>query len=177
MKKMYFPTVQILTALCLFCFTSISNAQELQLEIIGGSVVTQGSTITLNAGNSLNFRITNIEENNCKNLKIEDVDISNTADFDISPNNPKSNIKSEDCPGGKKYLDFEIENKSTTCGIVSTLVTIEIKNQSNFTFTLEIDTSPEIYVFGADYPNGEIFHGDTTTSADNNTYYGVVDEG
>ncbi|PTM08394.1 MAG: hypothetical protein DA407_08180, partial [Bacteroidetes bacterium] len=149
----------------------------MQLEIIGGSVVTQGSTITLNAGNSLNFRITNIEENNCKNLKINDVDISNTTDFDISPNNPKRNIKPEACPGNNDKLDFTIENISTSCGVVSTLVTIEIKNQSDFTFTLEMDTTPEIYVFGADYPNGEIFHGDTTTSADNNTYFGVVDEG
>lgn len=150
----------------------------MQLEVIGGNVVTQGSTVTINAGNSLNFRITNIETNNCRNLKIEDVDISNTTDFGISPNNPKGNIKPEDCPGGKKEIDFDIYNiSSSSCSTVSTLVTIEIKNQSDFTFTLQVNSSPEIYVFGADYPYGEIFHGDTTTSADNNTYFGVVDEG
>ena len=177
MKKRYFPGAQVFFMLSLFLITGICNAQVMQLEIIGGNVVTQGSTITINAGNSLDFRITNIETNNCKNLKINDVDISNTTDFSINPNNPKKNIKPEGCPGGKKYLDFEIENISASCSTASTLVTIEIKDQSNFTFTLEVISSPEIYVFGADYPYGEIFHGDTTTTADNNTYFGVVDEG
>ena len=178
MEKKYFSGAQILFVLSLIFITSISYAQVMQLEVIGGNVVTQGSTVTINAGNSLNFRITNIETNNCRNLKIEDVDISNTTDFGISPNNPKGNIKPEDCPGGKKEIDFDIYNiSSSSCSTVSTLVTIEIKNQSDFTFTLQVNSSPEIYVFGADYPYGEIFHGDTTTSADNNTYFGVVDEG
>jgi hypothetical protein len=177
MKKMYIPSVQSFLTAILFVFTSLGYAQVMQLEVIGGNVVTQGSTVTINAGNSLDFRITNIETNNCKNLKIKDVDISNTTDFDISPNNPKKNIKPEDCPGRNKYLDFEITNLSPSCTTVSTLVTIEIKNQSDFTFTLEVNSSPEIYVFGADFPYGEIYNGDTTTSADNNTYFGVVDEG
>ncbi len=158
-----------------------SNAQVIQVEIIGGAVVTQGSTITINAGNSLDFRITNIDPGNCKNnkkLKVQDVDISNTTDFNISPGNPKKNIKQTSCGGNKnKYLDFEVENISPSCATTSTLVTIEIKNQADFTFTLEVNSAPEIYVFGASFPNGDIFHGDTTTSDDNNTYFGVVDEG
>ena len=64
-------------------------AQTMQLEIIGGAVVTQGSTVTINAGTSLDFRITNVDFSNCKKLKIQDVNISNTTDFDIDPNNPK----------------------------------------------------------------------------------------
>lgn len=174
---MYFNYVQFFLIVSLIFVSSRGYAQEMQLEVIGGNLVTQGSTVTINAGNSLSFRITNIETSNCKNLKIQDVDISNVVDFDINPNNPKKNIKPEDCPGGKKYLDFEIINISSSCATVSTLVTIEIKDQSDFTFTLEVNSSSEIYVFGTDYPFGEIFHGDTTTSADNNTYFGVVDEG
>ena len=48
-------------------FGLTSNAQVMQVEVIGGSVITQGSTITINAGNSLDFRITNVEGGNCKN--------------------------------------------------------------------------------------------------------------
>lgn len=177
MKKKYFPNVLFFLITCLFFIASKGYAQVMQLEVIGGSVVTQGSTVTINAGNSLNFRITNVETNNCKNLKIKDVDITNTTDFVINPNNPKKNIKPEDCPGNKKYLDFEISTTASSCYTASTLVTVEIRNQSDFTFTLEVNSSPEIYVFGADFPFGDIFHGDTTTSADNNTYFGVVDEG
>ncbi len=152
-------------------------AQTMQLEVLGGAVVTQGSTVTINAGTSLDFRITNVDFSNCKKLKIQDVDISNTTGFDIDPNNPKRNIKPEGCNGGKKFLDFSIENITPNCSTVSTLVTVEIKDQADFTFTLEVNSSPEIYVFGADYPFGDIFHGDTTTSESNNTYFGVVEEG
>ncbi|MBT8277411.1 MAG: T9SS type A sorting domain-containing protein [Bacteroidia bacterium] len=162
--------------LALFLFGFIGNAQVMQLEVIGGSVVTQGSTVTINAGNSLDFRITNIETNNCSNLKIEDVDIANTTDFDINPGNPKKNIKPEDCPGGKKLLDFEIENLNLTCSTTSTLVTIEIKNQSDFTFTLEVNSSPVISVLGGS-PLADISNGDTTTSSINGTYFGVIAEG
>ncbi len=162
--------------LLLLLISFISNAQVMQLEVLGGAVVTQGSTVTINAGNSLDFRITNIETNNCKRLRIKDVDISNTTDFDINPNNPKRNIKPYGCSGGKKFLDFEIETTSTTCVTASTLVTVEIKNQADFTFTLEINSSPEIYVLGGS-PFADIIHGDTTTSDTNGTFFGVVDEG
>ncbi|MGB5418903.1 LamG-like jellyroll fold domain-containing protein [Algibacter sp.] len=160
-----------------FLFAFVGYSQVIQVEIVGGAVVTSGSTITINAGNSLDFRITNTETGNCSNLKIEDIDISNTTDFDIDPNNPTNNIKPESCKGGKKFLDFEIENSSPSCTVATTLVTIEIKNQSDFTFTLEVNSSPEIFVYGNSFPSDDIFHGDTTTSDDNSTYFGVVDEG
>ena len=101
----------LLIAINLFVLTiQMGHAQTMQLEVIGGAVVTQGSTIAINAGTSLDFRITNVDFSNCKKLKIEDVDISNTTDFDIDPNNPKRNIKPEGCNGGKKFLDFTITN-------------------------------------------------------------------
>ena len=157
-----------------FLIGLISNAQVMQVEVIGGSVITQGSTITINAGSSLDFSITNIESGNCKKLKIEDITIDNTTDFDITSNKTR-NIKTASCPGGQKYLDFEIENISGLCIATSTLVTIEIKNQSDFTFTLTVNSSPEIFVLGGS-PYADIYHGDLTTSPINGTYFGVVDE-
>ncbi|GAA3609615.1 hypothetical protein GCM10022396_28530 [Flavivirga amylovorans] len=161
----------------LFCLLSgISYAQVIHVEIIGGSTVSDGGTVTINAGNSLNFRITNIEGGNCSNLKIKGVDVSNTTDFSIDPGDPKKNIKPAGCPGSKKELDFEIENISPNCTTTSTLVTIEIKDQSDFTFTLQVNSAPEIFVLGGT-PYADIYHGDTTTSDANGTYFGVVDEG
>ncbi|TJY37918.1 LamG-like jellyroll fold domain-containing protein [Pontimicrobium aquaticum] len=170
-KTLYFNTIVFLL---LFCSTVYS--QTMQLEVVGGAVVTQGSTISITAGASLDFRITNVSTTSCKNLKIQDVDIFNTVDFDINPNNPKRNIKPYSCRGGKKFLDFEIENISPSCATASTLVTVEIKNQPDFTFTLEVTSSPEIYVLGGN-PWQDINHGDTTTSDTNATYFGVLDEG
>ncbi len=162
----------LLVVLYLISYTA--HAQVMQLEVLGGAVVVQGSTITINAGSSLDFRITNIETNNCKNLRIRDVNISNTADFDINPNKRKRNIKPAGCsgPNWKKRLDFEIVNISPACATVSTLVTVEIKNQSDFTFTLEVNSSPEIYVLGGN-PWAEIYHNSTITSDANGTFFGV----
>ena len=167
---------KIIIIILLLLVNVTSQAQIMQLEVLGGAVVTDGSTITLNAGASLDFRITNIETTNCKNLKIEDVDISNTTDFDITPNKPKKNIKPAGCPGNKKYLDFEVENISPACATASTLVTVEIKNQSDFTFTLEVTSSPEIYVFGGN-PSADIYHNSTVTSDANGTFLGEIEEG
>ena len=163
--------------LLFFLINVTAHSQVMQLEVLGGAVVTQGSTITINAGSSLDFRITNIETTNCKNLRIKDVDISNTTDFDINPNNPKRSIKPADCPGPnwKKSLDFEIVNISPSCATVSTLVTVEIKNQADFTFTLEVNSSPEIFVLGGN-PSADIIHNSTVTSDANGTYLGVVEE-
>jgi len=165
------------SCLLFFFVNFVVQSQVMQLEVLGGAVVTQGSTITINAGSSLDFRITNIETNNCKNLRIQDVDISNTTDFDINPNNPKRNIKPAGCPGPnwKKRLDFEIVNLNPNCATVSTLVTVEIKNQADFTFTLEVNSSPEIYVLGGT-PSADIFHNSTVTSDANGTYLGIVEE-
>ncbi|WP_411893286.1 LamG-like jellyroll fold domain-containing protein [Winogradskyella sp. A2] len=148
----------------------------MHIEITGGATVTQGSTVTVNSGNFIQFTITNVETNNCKKLKIKDVDISNTTDFDINPNNPKRNIKPATCNGGWKYLDFDITKISGSCSYASTLVTVEIRNQPDFTFTLEFNGSPEIYVLGGD-PYTDIFNGDTATDEANGTFFGVVDEG
>ncbi|WP_391593493.1 LamG-like jellyroll fold domain-containing protein [Winogradskyella sp.] len=147
----------------------------MHLEVSGGNTVTQGSAVTINAGTTVQFTITNIETSNCQKLKVKDVDISNMTDFDINPNNPNRNIKPESCNGGHKFLDFEIENISGSCSTASTLVTVEIKNQPDFTFTLEVISAPVIYVLGGD-PYEDIYNGDTATSEVNGTDFGVVEE-
>ncbi|MFI1745557.1 LamG-like jellyroll fold domain-containing protein [Thalassobellus sediminis] len=171
---------QILVIVFFVLIGYLGNSQIVQVEIVGGAIVTQGSTVTINAGSSLDFRITNIDASNCngsKRLKIRGVDISNTSDFDITPNNPKKNIKQVSCGGIKnKYLDFEIENTNGSCATTSTLVTIEVRNQADFTFTLEVNSSPIMSVLGGT-PSADILNGSTTTSAVNGTYFGVVNEG
>lgn len=181
-EKMYKAQIPNKLAYSILAFimltSSVAYSQTMQLEVVGGAVVTQGSTVTITAGTSLDFRITNVDNSNCKNLRIRDVDLTDTANFSINPANPRRNIKRVGCPGPswKKYLDFTITNTSPSCTTASTLVTVEIKNQADFTFTLEVTSSPEIYVLGGD-PWQDINHGDTTTSDANGTYFGVVDEG
>lgn len=158
-----------------FLIAFTSNSQVLQVEIIGGAVVTDGSTVTINAGSSLDFRMTNVETGNCGNLRIEDVDVSNTTDFDITPNNPSDRIKPASC-NGDHDKDFEIENISGSCSSSSTLVTIEIRNQADFTFTLQVNSSPVISVLGGS-PSADILNASITTTDTNGTYFGVIDEG
>ncbi|NNC51035.1 MAG: hypothetical protein HKO01_10905, partial [Flaviramulus sp.] len=173
-KTQIYSSFYLILIMFFALISNVGNSQIIQVEILGGAIVTQGSTVTINAGSSLDFRITNIETSNCANLDIKGVDIANTADFDISPNNPKDKIKPQSCNGDQE-LDFEIENVSGTCTTSSTLVTIEIKNQTDFTFTLQINSAPEIFVLGGS-PYADIYHGDTTTSDTNGTYFGVVEE-
>ncbi|WP_345272651.1 LamG-like jellyroll fold domain-containing protein [Flaviramulus aquimarinus] len=154
-----------------------ANSQVIQVEIIGGAIVTDGSTVTINAGSALDFSITNTSSG-CTRLRVDGVSISNTTDFSLNGyNNLGRDVRSQGCQNWKKYSEFEVSNISGSCTTASTTVTIELRNQADFTFTLQVNASPEIYVFGASFPNGDIFHGDTTTSDDNNTYFGVVDEG
>ena len=147
----------------------------MQVEIVGGAVVSQGATLSINAGSSLDFKITNIETSNCKNLQIKDINIANTTDFDLTPNYPKDKIKPQGCKGDYDFY-FEISKISGACTTTSTLVTIKIKYQADFTFTLQVNSSPEIFVLGGS-PYADIYHGDTTTSDVNGTFFGVVEEG
>ena len=176
MKNNFVNLHKLLTTIAFFLIGICANAQVMYLEITGGAEVTQGSTVTVSAGNNIQFTITNVETDNCKKLKVRDVDISNTVDFDINPNNPRRNIKPETCNGGWKFLDFDITKTGGSCNAASTLVTIEISGQSDFTFTLEFTGSPEIYVLGGD-PFSDIFDGDTTTGINNGTFYSIVEEG
>ncbi|GAA3623736.1 LamG-like jellyroll fold domain-containing protein [Flavivirga jejuensis] len=165
----------------LFLFiSSIATAQVTEVKVIGGTTISSGSIVTINAGNSLDFRITNIETGNCNELRVRDVLVSNTADFDGGLNNVNGGVKPALCnlnSNQQRYqLDFEVENINSNCTTTSsTLVTIRVRDQADFVFTLEVNTAPKIYIVGSN--NGDINHGDITTSDTNGTSFGVVEEG
>lgn len=170
----YFNKIVLKTlVLLVFLINFIGNSQDIQVNILGGAIVTHGSTITIDAGTSLTFQITNTS-NNCSTLKIKDIDLSNTSNFSISPSNPSDNIKSVNCRNGDKDLNFTVTSNSG-CGTYTTRITID-SNEPDFWFDLTVNTTPEIYVLGGS-PWADINHGDTTTLAANGTFFGVVEEG
>lgn len=146
------------------------------MNLLGGSAVTQGESVAITEGSSLTFRITNIRSN-CGTLNIEDIVLSNTADFTLYYYySLPYNVRSEDCRNGVKYYDFIIKNTSNNCS-ASTTITIENNRDSpDFSFSVSINSSPLIYVLGGS-PLADIDQNSTTTSAVNGTYFGVVDAG
>lgn len=153
----------------------VGNAQDMQVNILGGTEVATGSTISITAGNSITFRITNTRSN-CGTLKIQDIILSKPLDFSVSHQKLSYSVKSASCKKGKKYLDFTVTNISGDCA-ASTKITIKNnKDTPDFSFTVAINSSPTIYVLGGS-PWADINHEDTTTSPTNGTYFGVVEEG
>ena len=181
MDKLYrLNKVNYILGLLLFLVSYINSYSQItQVNILGGAQVTQGSTITISAGSSIEFRITNVDNSNCKKkLDIKNITISNTTDFSISPNKLKKKVYPACNTRRKKakYFDFDISaDNITSCGTYSTVVTI-ITKSGNFSFTVEISTSSEIYVLGGS-PWSVISNGATATSAADGTYFGVVNEG
>jgi hypothetical protein len=177
--RKYFNWGNYTLLIILFLISYFSGySQVTQVNILGGAQVSQGQTITIAAGSSLSFRITNVDTDCEQKLKIKDIIISNTTDFSISPNKRKKKIypSCNDEENRAKYFDFTVTAKNiTSCGTYSTLVTIKTKS-GDFSFTVEISTSSEIYVLGGN-PFSEIFNGATTTSSTNGTFFGVVDVG
>lgn len=157
-------------------FSFISNAQVIQVEVIGGAVVASGSTISINAGSALDFRITNTAAG-CNRLRVDGVTITNTADFSIyGYNHLGRDVRSQSCNNWKKWSDFVVVNDSGSCSSTSSLVTVHLRNQADFSFTLQVNSSPIISVIGGN-PPADVIHGDTTPSDENGTYFGVVEEG
>jgi len=153
-------------------------SQITQVNILGGAQVLQGSTITITAGSIIDFRITNTDSNCKKKLNIKNITLGapNPTNFSISPNKLKKKVypACNEHRNRAKYFDFEI-TAGNSCGTFSTLVTI-VTRSGNFSFTVQVSTSPIIYVLGGN-PLSEILNGDTTTSNINGTFFGVVDVG
>ncbi|MFG6686332.1 LamG-like jellyroll fold domain-containing protein [Mariniflexile sp. HNIBRBA6329] len=170
------PNLQSIGYLILFFILGfIGNAQgDVQVQIIGGSIVAEGSTISITAGNSINFRITDIA-GNCGYMEIQDINITNATDFSLSSDDLPKKIKPLNCNGGTKYVDFTLRNISGNCG-ASTNINIVVKNTPNYIFTFFISGNPKINVLGGS-PSADVLNGSTATSATNGTYFGVVDEG
>tara|TARA_R110002049_G_scaffold305738_1_gene503154 strand:- start:26725 stop:27024 length:300 start_codon:yes stop_codon:yes gene_type:complete len=96
-------TKQKLTSYCvktcgvfLFFFT-LSHAQVAKVEIVGGANIANGSTTTITAGTSLNFRITNSETGNCDDLEIQNVIIGNPSKFSVIPSTTNGFIRPASC--------------------------------------------------------------------------------
>jgi hypothetical protein len=164
-----------ITFVCVFLLIGFSGiAQDIKVEIIGGSTVAGGSTVSIIAGNAISFRITNTRTD-CNKVKIDEIDITNTTDFALSTDKIPTNVDTQNCNGKTKYVDFTITNISGNCG-ASTNIIIQVKQDPNFTFTFSLNGSPQINVLGGS-PSADIIDGSITTSATNGTYFGVVDEG
>ncbi|MEP5339323.1 MAG: LamG-like jellyroll fold domain-containing protein [Algibacter sp.] len=176
-KKQNLISFLVYTCVMFILSTFFASAQNMQVDILGGATVTDGSTVSITAGSAVEFDITNVRSN-CGNVKIEDITLSNNTEFSITytSSNLPQNIKASHCSSGVKNIYFTVTNISSNCS-ASTDITIENNQDSpDFSFTLSMGSSPEIYVIGGS-PSADIYHGDTTTSDTNGTYFGVVDEG
>ncbi|WNH09347.1 LamG-like jellyroll fold domain-containing protein [Thalassobellus suaedae] len=172
-----FSLTNLSKTLVFVCFSLISyfgNSQDIEVNILGGSTVTGGASISISSGNSISFRITNTRTD-CDKVKIESISLTNTTDFEISTDKIPTNIDTESCNGKTKKIDFTITNNSGNCG-ASTDIIIEVKQDPNFTFTFSINGNSEINVLGGT-PSADIFDGSTLTNSSNGTYFGVVDDG
>lgn len=158
-----------------FCFISyLGNAQDINVNVLGGSAVSDGATVSITAGNAITFRITN-SRLDCDKVKIESISLTNTTDFSLSTDKIPKHVDNDDCNGKTKFIDFVVTNISGNCG-ASTDINIEVKQDPNFVFSFSVNGNPEINLLGGS-PSADILNGDTTTSAVNGTYFGIVDEG
>lgn len=73
-------------------------------------------------------------------------------------------------------MDFKVKNNSSNCAVESTLITLKIRNRTDFTFTLQVDSSPKINVLGGS-PSADIAHNSLVTTDVNGTYFGVIEAG
>lgn len=171
-----FPRLnRVITALLLIlCMQTGFSQANVQLQILGGSVISEGSTVSITQGNTITVRITNTSSS-CGNLKIENISLSNTTDFSTTHGSVPINIKPATCINGNKYFDFEVTNISGSCN-ATTDVTVQTNGNSDFVFMFTISGNPEIHLLGGN-PSADILHSSTTTLASNGTYFGVVEEG
>ena len=167
---------QYLCIILFLLFGFDANAQVTQVEIQGGLPVDPAIPVSITTGSSLTFRVTNGETNNCRNLRVSDINLSGATGgtFSISPSNLSDNIKPASCNGDHDLL-FSVSRTDSGCSIASVTVTL-LTNDGNFVFTFEVTRSPEIYMLGGS-PYSDILHGDITTSDTNGTFFGVVSEG
>lgn len=165
------------TFLIVFLLISfIGNAQIVKVEIQGGANVMVGSTVTINAGNSLTFRVSNSETSNCKSLKVNNVVLSGASGgtFVINPFSPNDNIKPANCNGDHDLL-YTVARTDAICSTATVTVTV-VTNQGNFVYTFRVIRSPKINVSGGT-PLADISHGSTLTKSTNGTFFGVVTGG
>ena len=172
----YLPICLLTSKTLLFLFLMVSflgNAQHMKVNILGGAVVTSGGTLTINSGNSLTFQITNVETGNCSSVRVQSI-TSNNPNFSVLPTNANENIKPANC-NGTNFLNFTVTRGDAACTTENAVITI-FSNEGYFTFTLTVNRAPIISVLGGT-PPADIINGATTTTANNGTYFGIVEEG
>lgn len=184
--RLPFNCLKFFYFLLLLSNVNVGMAQSIQVNIIGNPTsISNTATIAINAGTALNFRVTNKETANCDDLEIQSISITNTPIFSVIPATPSGAVKPASCAQWwwyffciKSNLDFKVQNNSPSSGCVSasSTVTIKIKNKPDFTFTLQVNTSPKINVLGGS-PLADILHNSSIPSATNATYFGVVEAG
>ncbi|RIA08508.1 putative secreted protein (Por secretion system target) [Flavobacteriaceae bacterium MAR_2010_72] len=162
---------------CLF-FSIVANSQsDIQVEIVGGTIVYEYDIINITAGNAISFRITNtVPNSNCGNLKIEDIYLDPATGFTLEHEALPKNIKPAACKNGSKFVDFVITNISGNCNAYTEVTILMNGNDGDFQFIFTLSGAPEINVLGGS-PFADIQHGSTDTTPTNGTYYGVIDEG
>lgn len=170
---------QIAFSLIFLLISFIGNAQDIKVEVQGGSNVALPSIVSINAGNSLTFKVTNISTGNCKSLQIKDISLSGAtgaSTFTVTPFNPKDNIKPAHCNGDHDLL-FTVTRTDNNCTTDSVTITLNTNTTPALrSFTFEVMRSPKLYVSGGS-PAADILNGTTMTSSVNGTYFGVVNEG
>jgi hypothetical protein len=157
----------------------MGKAQNMVVSVLGGNPITHKGALTISAGNSLTFQITN-PGSGCSSLLVQSVTLSN-SDFSISPSDASGNIKTDCDKGNKiKYLNFKVTANGTDCITTTTRVTIN-SNEPDFYFDLTVVRAPIISVLGGGIPpsppTANIIDGTTTTTASDGTYFGVVEVG
>lgn len=166
---------------CVMSMLSIllGNAQNMRVDVYGGSTVSDGDSVTMSSGSYQWFTIESTR-GDCGNVRIEDIVLSNNTDFSIGTyyygwyRPIPVNLKASYCYNGVKTLWFYIINNTGNCS-ATTNVTIENNRDPDFNFTFSMGTSPEIFVTGGN-PQADVNHNATPTDI-NGTYFGVVDEG
>jgi hypothetical protein len=174
MKKKLLSFLLANRAILLLTFLMIGffgNSQTMQVNILGGAVVTSGGTLTINSGNSLTFQITNIETGNCSSVRVQSI-TTNNPNFSVLPSNANENIKPSNC-NGTNFLNFTVTRGDSACTTENAIITI-FSNEGYFTFTLIVNRAPIISILGGN-PLADVVDGSTATTATNGTYFGIVE--
>ena len=179
-KPLLFKILSLKTFLIIsLLVSSLGNAQDMQVNILGGEIVGQGEKIVVTAGNALSFKITNIRSN-CSKLKVTEIALlNNPTNFSVSHEESlPGDIRSLSCGKDPSEFIFKVEIDDTSCGSSSENTTrVTIKNNkdgTDFWFELEIEKSPIISVLGGT-PPADINEA-TATTATNGTYFGIIEE-
>ena len=129
-KILRFNVCKIKVSILFLLISFVGFSQDIQVKVLGGAVVDPMVPVSINAGNSITFRITNIRTD-CDKVKIDDITLSNPIDFSISTDQIPKNVDNDNCKGKTKYIDFVVTNISGNCGATTDINILIKKNKIN----------------------------------------------